>query len=59
MRQGTIYYTYHVTAMPWALSADAQSVFPLVAWIIKGEGTLQLEQRLQLGTDGWAALNGL
>jgi hypothetical protein len=59
VRQGTIYYTYHVTAMPWALSADAQRVFPLVARIIKGEGTLQLEQRMQLGTDGWTALNGL
>jgi hypothetical protein len=59
VRQGTIFYTYHVTAMPWALSADAQRVFPMVARIIKGEGTLQLEQRMQLGTDGWVVLNGL
>jgi hypothetical protein len=26
VRQGTLFYTYHVTAMPWALSADAQRV---------------------------------
>jgi cytochrome c peroxidase len=59
VHQGTIFYTYHVTAMPWALSADAQKVFPMVARIIKGEGILQLEQRMQLGTDGWVVLNGL
>ena len=59
VRQGTIFYTYHVTATGWALSADAQKVFPLVARIIKGDRTLQLEQRMQLGPDGWTALNGL
>jgi hypothetical protein len=39
VRQGTLFYTYHVTVMPWALSADAQRVFPMIDRIIKGEGT--------------------
>jgi len=57
-REGTLFYTYHVTAVPWALSPDAQKVFPMVDKIIKGEGTLQLAQRMQLGKEGWIAVPG-
>ena len=59
VRAGTLFYTYHVTAVPWALNADAQKVFPMVDRVIKGEGTLQLAQRMQLGKDGWIAIPGV
>jgi hypothetical protein len=59
VRGGTLFYTYHVTAVPWALTADAQKVFPMVDRIIKGEGTLQLAQRMQLGKEGWIAIPGV
>ena len=57
--QGTVFYTYHVTAVPWALSADALKVFPMIDKIIKGEGTLQLSQRMQLIKEGWIAVPGV
>ena len=56
-RQGTLYYTYHVMAVPWALTPEAQRVFPTIGRVINGEGTLQLQQRMQLRKDGWSALN--
>jgi hypothetical protein len=57
--QGTVFYTYHVTAVPWVLSADAQKAFPMIDKIVKGEGTLQLSQRMQLGKEGWTAVPGV
>jgi hypothetical protein len=57
--QGTVFYTYHVTAVPWVKSADALKVFPMIDKIIKGEGTLQLSQRMRLGREGWTAVPGV
>jgi hypothetical protein len=57
--QGMVFYTYHVTAVPWALSADALKVFPMIDKIVKGEGTLQLSQRMQLSKEGWTAVPGV
>ena len=59
LRQGTIYYTYHVSPASWMRSTDAQKVFPMVDKVIKGEGTLQLAQQLQLTREGWIATSGL
>jgi hypothetical protein len=59
IREGTIAYTYHVTAVPWALSPEAQKVFPMVGRIIRGDGKLELEQRMQFGKEGWTARVGL
>jgi len=56
---GTVFYTYHVTAVPWALSADALEVFPMIDKIVKGQGTLQLSQRMQLGKEGWTPVPGV
>jgi hypothetical protein len=57
--QGTVFYTYHVAAVPWALTPDALKVFPMIDKIVKGEGTLQLSQRMQLGKEGWTAVPGV
>ncbi len=57
--QGTVFYTYHVTAVPWVKSADALKVFPMIDKIIKGEGTLQLSQRMFLSKEGWIAVPGV
>ena len=56
---GTVFYTYHVTAVPWMKSADAQKVFPMIDKIIKGEGTMQLSQRMVLSKEGWTAVPGV
>jgi hypothetical protein len=55
VRQGIIFYTYHVTTLPWASSPEARKVFPMVDRVIQGEGRLQLEQRLELAKEGWTA----
>jgi hypothetical protein len=57
--QGTVFYTYHVTAVPWALTPDALQVFPMIDKIVKGAGTLQLSQRMLLGKEGWTAVPGV
>jgi hypothetical protein len=36
-------------------TTDAQKVFPMVDKVIKGEGTLELAQRLQLSNGVWIA----
>jgi hypothetical protein len=55
-RQVTLTYTYHVSAAEWTADPDAQRVFPMLDRIIKGEGTMQLEQRMLLARDGWVAV---
>lgn len=59
LRQGTILYTYHATVADWARSPSALQVFPMIDRLIKGEGTLQLEQRMRLDKGGWSAVIGL
>lgn len=58
-RQGILYYTYRVAAADWARSPEALHVFPMIDKIIRGEGKLELEQRMKLGKDGWTAVIGL
>jgi hypothetical protein len=58
-RQGTLYYTYRVTAADWARSPEALQVFPLIGKIIQGRGKLVLEQRMKLGKEGWTAVIGV
>lgn len=55
-RQTTVTYTYKIAAADWARKPEIQKVFPMVGRIIKGEGTLQLEQLFRLTKDGWVAV---
>jgi len=53
----TVTYTYHMTAAPWARDPDVQRVFPMVARVVNGEGTMQLRQTLRSTGKGWVAVN--
>jgi hypothetical protein len=49
----TASYTYKFAAAPWMKEASAQQVFPMIAYIMKGEGQLQMKQRLRLEHGRW------
>lgn len=50
-------YTYKINATEWAKKSEVQTVFPMVARVINGEGTLQLQQRIRLIDKNWVAVN--
>ena len=48
-------YTYKVDAAPWTQDAEVQKVFPVVAGIVRGAGSVQLKEAFNLTQDGWVA----
>jgi hypothetical protein len=52
----TVNYTYKLTAADWARTPEARKVFPVVDRMLKGEGTLQLQQRLRFDGSNWVAV---
>ena len=52
----TLSYTYKITAPPWSQNLQVQQVFPMLARIMQGAGTLQLQQRFRLVGDAWVAV---
>lgn len=50
---GTASYTYKFAVAPWMKEASAQQVFPMIAYIMQGEGQLQMKQRLRLDHGRW------
>ena len=49
----TLTYTYHAVASEWMTDPDAQRAFPMLDRVIKGDGTMQLEERLRLADGAW------
>ena len=54
--QVTLTYTFHVVPADWARDPEALLVFPMLDRVIKGDGTLHLEQRMSLSKAGWVAV---
>ena len=50
-------YTYKADAAPWTKDVDVQHVFPMVDRIVKGAGTMQLQESFKLTPDGWVAVD--
>jgi hypothetical protein len=55
----TVAYTYHFTGPKWSLDPEVQKVFPVLALVVHGEGSRQLNQRLQLKNGQWVAVNAV
>lgn len=53
---GTASYTYKFAAAPWMREASAQQAFPMIAYIMHGEGQLQMKQRLRLDHGRWVGV---
>ena len=56
-RQAVVTYTYQVDAAPWTKDAEVQKVFPVVAGVIRGAGTAQLQETFSRGDAGWIAVD--
>ena len=54
-QRAVVTYTYKVAAAPWTSDAEIQKVFPVVARIVKGAGTEQLQETLKMTDKGWVA----
>jgi hypothetical protein len=52
----TASYTYKFKAAPWMREPSAQQVFPMIAYIMKGEGQMQMKQRLRLERGRWVGV---
>lgn len=52
----TMNYTYKIAAAKWTHDPEIQKVFPMLARIVKGEGTMQLQQRFRLSGGSWVAV---
>ena len=55
--QTTVTYIYSFSAAGWAHDENIRKVFPMVDRILKGEGSLQLQQSLQRVGKTWVAVN--
>jgi hypothetical protein len=53
---GTASYTYKFAAAPWMREPAAKQVFPMIAYIMKGEGQMQMKQRLRLQNGRWTGV---
>jgi len=50
-------YTYQVEAAPWTRDGEVQKVFPVVAGVVRGAGTAQLEENFVRTDEGWVAVD--
>jgi len=51
----SVAYTYQIDPAPWAKTPEFQHVFPMVARVIEGAGTMQLREGVHLTPKGWVA----
>ena len=54
-RRALLHYTYEVDAPAWTGDAELQRVFPVIAGVIRGAGTAQLQQAFVRSETGWIA----
>ena len=50
-------YTYHVSAADWVKDAEIQKVFPMLARVINGAGSMQLQESFKLTPTAWVAVD--
>jgi hypothetical protein len=55
----TATYTYKIAPASWTHDEEIRKVFPMIDRIIRGEGTLQLQQRFRLVGKSWLAVNAV
>ena len=56
-RHAIVSYTYQVKAAPWTGDAELQKVFPVVAQVIRGAGSAQLQETFKKTGTGWVAVD--
>lgn len=56
-RVAVVSYTYQVQAAPWTGDAELRKVFPVVAQVIQGAGSAQLQESFRQTEAGWVAVD--
>lgn len=56
-RESTASYTYKIAGAEWSRDPAVRKVFPMVARVFDGAGTMELKQRLRLAGKRWVAVN--
>ncbi len=56
-RTATVTYTYRVEAAPWTRDPGIRQVFPVVAGVIRGAGSAQLQETFAATDEGWGAVD--
>jgi hypothetical protein len=56
-RQALVSYTYRIQAAPWTADAEVQKVFPVVAGVVRGAGSAQLQEAFRPTEAGWVAVD--
>jgi hypothetical protein len=51
--QTAVTYTYHIDPAPWTRTADVMRVFPMLARVVEGAGTMQLKEVFTKTDKGW------
>jgi hypothetical protein len=57
LRMATVTYTYRVEAAPWTSDPGIRQVFPVVAGVIRGAGSAQLQETFAATDEGWVAVD--
>jgi len=57
IQETTVTYTYKIAAAKWSHDPEIQQVFPMLARVVNGEGTMQLKQQFRLTGASWLAVN--
>lgn len=53
---GMASYLYKFSAAPWMRESAAQQAFPMIAYIMKGQGRMQMKQKLRLERGRWVGV---
>lgn len=57
--QATVQYTYRFAPAQWTRFDEALKVFPMIARVEQGQGSMQMTQRFELIDGKWVAASGL
>jgi hypothetical protein len=57
LQTATVTYTYRVEAAPWTSDPGIRQVFPVVAGVIRGAGSAQLQETFAATDEGWVAVD--
>lgn len=55
VQRALVTYTYKIDPAPWTADAEVQRVFPVVAGVLHGAGSAQLQESFLKTKDGWVA----
>lgn len=56
-QQAVVSYTYRVDPAPWTEDAEIRKVFPMVATVVQGAGSAQLQETFAQTDKGWVAVD--